>query len=140
MVFILFTSAPSASAASSGSQSRPQSTLITFQPAPRKIRLQLLDDLAVAADRAVELLQVAVDHPGEVVQLLAGGDADRAERLRLAHLTVAQERPDALVGGVLDAAVVQVAVEPRLVDRVDAVRPIETVGNSQKSGISRGCG
>ncbi len=35
--------------------------------------LQLLDDLAVAADRAVEALQVAVDHEGQVVEALAGG-------------------------------------------------------------------
>ena len=85
-----------------------------------EVGLQLLDDLAVAGDRAVELLQVAVDDPGEVVELLAGGDPDRAERLGLGHLAVAEERPDALVAGVLDAAVLQVAVEPRLVDRVDA--------------------
>ena len=45
--------------------------------------------------------------------------ADRAERLRLVHLAVAEERPHVLVGGVLDAAVVQVAVEPGLVDRVE---------------------
>ena len=62
-----------------------------------EVRLELLDDLAVAAHRAVELLQVAVDHPGEVVELLAGGDADRAERLGLAHLAVAEERPDVLL-------------------------------------------
>ena len=36
VVFMRFTRAPSASAASSGSQSRPQMTLMTFQPAPRK--------------------------------------------------------------------------------------------------------
>ena len=82
-------------------------------------RLELLDDLAVAADRSVELLQVAVDDEREVVELLAGGQPDRAERLRLAHLAVAEERPDVLLRGVLDAAVVQVAVEARLVDRVD---------------------
>ena len=45
--------------------------------------------------------------------------ADRAERLGLAHLAVAEEGPDVLLAGVLDAAVVQVAVEPRLVDRVE---------------------
>ena len=88
-------------------------------PGAAEVRLELLDDLAVAGDRAVELLQVAVDDPGEVVQLLAGGDPDGAERLRLGHLAVAEERPHVLVGGVLDAAVLQVAVEPRLVDRVD---------------------
>ena len=70
-------------------------------------RLELLDDLAVAAHRAVELLQVAVDDEGEVVELLARGEADRAERLGLAHLAVAEERPHVLVAGVLDAAVVR---------------------------------
>src|SRR4029453_16731400 len=34
-------------------------------------RLQLLDDLAVAAHRAVETLQVAVDYEDQVVELLA---------------------------------------------------------------------
>ncbi len=58
-------------------------------------RLELLDDLAVAADRAVEPLQVAVDDEGQVVQPLAGGDMQRAERLRLVRLAVAQEGPDA---------------------------------------------
>ncbi len=82
-------------------------------------RLQLLDDLAVAAHRTVELLEVAVDDEGQVVELLAGRHADRAERLGLAHLAVAEERPHLLLAGVLDPAVVQVAVEPRLVDRVE---------------------
>src|SRR6185437_14167527 len=73
-------------------------------------RLQLLDDLAVTADRAVQALQIAVDDERQVVQLLAGGEADRAERFDLVHLTVAEERPYVLVAGVLDTAVVQVAV------------------------------
>jgi hypothetical protein len=51
---------------------------MTFQPGAAEERLQLLDHLAVAAHRAVQALQVAVDHAGEVVQLLAGGQADRA--------------------------------------------------------------
>nr|BFE81828.1 hypothetical protein GCM10020093_044290 [Planobispora longispora] len=84
-----------------------------------EVGLQLLDDLSVAADRAVEALQVAVDDEGEVVELLAGGQADRAERLRLVHLAVAQEAPDVAAAGVLHLAVEQVAVEPRLVDRAD---------------------
>ncbi len=83
-----------------------------------EVGLELLDDLAVAADRAVEALQVAVDDEGEVVEPLAGGHVDEAAGLRLVHLAVAQERPDVLVARVLDAACVQVTVEPRLVDRV----------------------
>ena len=56
-------------------------------------RLELLDDLAVAAHGSVEALEVAVDDPGEVVEALAGGEGDRAERLGLVALAVADEAP-----------------------------------------------
>ena len=65
-----------------------------------EVRLELLDDLAVAADRSVEALQVAVDHPDEVVQLLAPGQRGRAHRLGLVHLAVAEEGPHLAAGGV----------------------------------------
>ena len=55
---------------------------------------QFLDDLAVAADRAVEPLQVAVDDEDQVVELFAGGQRDGAQRLGLVALAVAQEGPD----------------------------------------------
>ena len=57
-------------------------------------RFELLDDLAVAADRAVEPLQVAVDDEDQVVELLARREGDGAERFRLVGLAVAEERPD----------------------------------------------
>ena len=82
-----------------------------------ELRLQLLHDLEVGADRAVEPLEVAVDDERQVVQALAGGQRQGGRRLRLVHLAVAEEGPHVGVGGVLDAAVLQVAVEPRLVDR-----------------------
>src|SRR6185295_3476930 len=44
-------------------------------------RFELLDDLAVAADRTVKSLQVAVDDEDQVVELFARGERDRAERL-----------------------------------------------------------
>ena len=88
-----------------------------------EVRLQLLDDLAVAAHRPVELLEVAVHDEGQVVELLARRQADRAQRLGLTHLAVAEERPDVLLAGVLDAAVGEVAVETRLVDRVERGEP-----------------
>ena len=56
-------------------------------------RLQLLDDLAVAPDRTVEALKVAVDDEGEVVQAFAGRQAERGPRLRLVELTVPDETP-----------------------------------------------
>ena len=45
--------------------------------------LELLDDLAVAANRTIEPLQVAVDDEDQVVELLARGQRDRAERSRV---------------------------------------------------------
>src|SRR5262249_19599291 len=75
------------------------------------------NDLAVAAHRAVEALQVAVHDEGEVVEPFAGGDVERAERLRLVALAVAEEAPYTLRAGVADAAPLQVAVGARLVDR-----------------------
>ena len=56
--------------------------------------LELLDDLAVAAHRPVEALQVAVDDEDQVVELLPARERDRAERFRLVHLAVAAEHPD----------------------------------------------
>ena len=95
-------------------------------------RLELLDDLAVAAHRAVEPLQVAVDDEGQVVETLARRDVERAERLGLVGLAVAEERPDARARGVEQAAVLEVAVEAGLVDRADRAR-----GPSRPSGTPR---
>src|SRR3712207_8353317 len=51
-------------------------------PRAAEDRLELLDDLPVAAHGAVEALQVAVDDEDEVVELLAARHRDRAQRLR----------------------------------------------------------
>ena len=59
------------------------------------------------------------------------------------HLTVAKERPDVLIGGVLDAAVVQVVVEPGLVDRVERAeahrhrREFPEVGHQARVRVGR---
>jgi hypothetical protein len=82
-----------------------------------EVRLELLDDLAVAADRSVEALQVAVDDEDQVVEVLATGERDRAHRLRLVHLAVAHEGPDLAPARVGDVAPLEVLHEPRLVDR-----------------------
>jgi hypothetical protein len=86
---------------------------------PAEDALELLDDLAVAAHRAVELLQVAVDDEGQVVEPLAGRHGEGTERFGLGGLAVPAEEPHVLVGGVLEPAVLEVAVETRLVDRVE---------------------
>ena len=79
-------------------------------------RFELGDDLAVAADGAVEALQVAVDHEDQVVEPLARGQRDRAQRLRLVRLPVAEEDPYLRVRRLLEPAIDQVAHEARLVD------------------------
>src|SRR5450759_1103943 len=83
---------------------------------PAEGRLQLLDDLAVAADRPVEPLEVAVDDEGQVVEAFARSEAERAERLRLIGLAVAEESPDPGLGGVKLASVLEITVEVGLVD------------------------
>lgn len=90
---------------------------MTFQLGAAELGLQLLDHAEVGADRTVEALQVAVDDEGQVVELLAGGQGQGGGRLGLVHLAVAEEGPDVRARGVLDAPVLQVAVEARLVDR-----------------------
>ena len=79
--------------------------------------LQLLDDLAVAAHRPVQPLQVAVDHEHQIVELLAPAQRDRPQALGLVALAVAQERPDLAALGLGQAAAVQILEEARLVDR-----------------------
>ena len=77
---------------------------------------EFLDDLAVAAHRSVEALEVAVDDEGQVVEALLGGELEHSAGFGFVHFAVADEGPGVLLGGVLDAVHVQVAVEPRLVD------------------------
>ncbi len=83
---------------------------------------QLLNDLAVAAHRAVEALQVAVDHPDQVVEPLARSQSERAESFGLVSFAVADEGPDLARGDGNDAAIFQVAHETRLVDGIDGAQ------------------
>src|SRR5262249_11847133 len=99
---------------------------------------QLLDDLAVAADGAVEPLQVAVDYPDEVFQPLARRQRDGPERFRLVGLAVADEAPDFLLGRVAQAAVLQVAVEASLVDAHDRAEPHGDGGELPETGHEPG--
>ena len=119
-------------------------TLMTFQPAPRNAAFELLDDLAVAAHRAVEPLEVAVDDEDQVVELLARRQRDRAERLGLVGLAVAEKRPDLGVRlRLLEAAILEVAHEARLVDRHDRAeahrhgRELPEVGHQPRMRIRR---
>ena len=79
---------------------------------------EFLDDLAVAADRAVEALQIAVDHEDQVVEAFAPGQRNRAERLRFVGFAVADEAPDLAVTRLDQATVLEVLHELGLVNRL----------------------
>ncbi len=108
-----------------------------------KIGFQFLDDLAVAAHRAVEALQVAVDDENQVVQALASGHADGTHRFRLVHLAVAHEGPYLAAIGRDQAAMLQVLHEARLIDslqRAEAHRhggELPEVGHQPRVRIAR---
>ena len=79
---------------------------------------EFVDDALVAAHRAVEPLQVAVDDEDQVVELFARAEGDGAEGVDFIGFAVADEGPDLAVGLLDQAAVFEVAHEARLVDRV----------------------
>ncbi len=85
--------------------------------------LQLLDDLAVATHRAIEALQVAVDDEDQVVQPFARRQPDRAQAFGLVHFAVAAKGPDLALGGVGNAARMQILEKTRLVDRHQGPQP-----------------
>src|SRR5207302_6409831 len=88
-------------------------------PGAAERSLELLNDLAVAAHRTVEALQVAIDNEDQVIELLAGRQRDRAERFGFVGLAVAEKRPHLRIGLRLEAAILEIANETRLVDRHD---------------------
>src|ERR1039458_6930094 len=86
-------------------------------------RLQFLDDLAIAAYGTVETLEIAVDHPNQVVESLARGQSQRAERFGFIALAVANEAPHLRLLSLNQAARSQVPIEPRLINRHDRTEP-----------------
>ena len=102
--FMRSTSTPSTSRASRSSHSRAQITLMTFQPAPRKtdssswMILPLPRTGPSSRCRLQLTTKVRLSRPSR-----AAMDSEPS-RLGLVGLAVAEERPDAVVRGVLDAA------------------------------------
>ena len=121
---ITLTSRPSVSAASSGSQRVPQIDLDHVPAGAAEVGLELLDDLAVAANRAVEPLQVAVDDPDQVVELLAAGErrSRPSSRARPSRRRRGTPTPCARRSRRSPRAC-EVLHEPRLVDRGDRADP-----------------
>jgi hypothetical protein len=86
---------------------------------PDEEPFELLHDRAVAAHRAIQALQVAVDHEDQVVETLARRKRKARERFGLVHLAVADERPHLAAFCREEPAVLEVSHEARSVDRVD---------------------
>src|SRR6185369_17914498 len=68
-------------------------------------RFEFLNDLAVAAHRTVEALQIAVDHEDQVVELFARWQRDRPERFGFVGLAIAEERPHLALPGLFQSAI-----------------------------------
>src|SRR6202167_1548325 len=101
---------------------------------------QFLDDLAIAADGAVEALQIAIDYKDEVVETFARSQSDGTERFGLIHLAVAEEGPDFAAGGLLQSAGLQITHEARLVDSLNGAEAHGNGGELPKVGHQPGMG
>src|SRR5713101_10096350 len=81
--------------------------------------LEFLNDLAVAADGAVQPLQVAVHDEDQIVESLARCERDGAERFGLVHLAVTQKRPNPAAGRSLQPAVLEIPDKARMINRLN---------------------
>ncbi len=82
-------------------------------------RFEFLNDAAVAAHRAVQALQIAVDHEDQVVQFLARSERQGAQRFGFVALAIAQKGPYFAIGLGNQSPVLEITHEARLVDRGD---------------------
>src|ERR1700683_321507 len=104
---------------------------------------KFLNDLSIAANRAIETLQVAVDHEDEVVEFFARGKRDGAERFGLIHFAIAEERPDFAARGLLETAIFQILDKTRVINRLDGAgahgdsRELPELGHEPGMGIGR---
>ena len=80
-------------------------------------RFEFLNDLAIAAHRPVEPLQIAIDDENEIVEFFAHRHGERPHRLGFIHFPIAQKSPDLAIGGRDNAAMLQVAQKSRLKNR-----------------------
>src|SRR5262249_36626537 len=82
-----------------------------------KNRFELLNNVAVTANRTVEPLQVAVDDEDQIVELFARGKRDRSQRFRFVCFSVADEGPDFCITLFLECPILEVTTKARLIDR-----------------------
>ena len=113
------TSRPCLSFSSSGSQLSPQMTLITFQPAPRKMPSSSWMILPLPRTGPSSRCKLQLMTKIRLSQLFAAGQRDGPQRFGLVGFAVAQEGPDVRPLASLDAPIVQILIEPGLVDGHD---------------------
>ena len=77
------------------------------------------DHFAIAAHRAIQALQIAVNNEDQIVEFLARGNRNGTGRFRLVHFAIAQKRPYFARGGFNHFAVFEVPHELRLVNGID---------------------
>src|SRR5882724_400249 len=105
--------------------------------------LEFLNDLAVAADGAVEPLQVAVHNENQIVEPLARGERDGAKRFGLVHHTVTQKRPDPAACRSLQPAVLEILDKARVINRLNRAqahrdcRKLPEVGHQPRVRVRR---
>ena len=95
---------------------------------------QFVNDAAITANWPIQALQIAIDHPYQVVQFFAGGKRQCAHALGLIHFTVAKHAPDFALTAVQQLAVREVAHEPGVVDGADGAQPHRACGELPKIG------
>ena len=101
---------------------------------------QFLDDLSVTAHRTIESLEVAVDNKGQVIEVVVGCELECAAAFHFVHFAIAQERPDVLLAGVLDSAIVHIAVELSLINGINRAKAHRHRGELPKVGHQAGVG
>ena len=123
VVFILLSSTPSTSRASSSSQREPHMTLMTFQPAPRNTASSSWMILPLPRTGPSRRCRLALTTKTRL------SSCSRPARLKApsvsgsSHLAVAHEAPHPRAARIGDAAVVQVPVEMSLVNGVERPDP-----------------
>ncbi len=84
---------------------------------------QLLDNLAIASDRAIQSLQITIDNKNQVIQLLSTCQCNRTLGLRLIHFTIASKAPDFSRTTTSEASIVQILHDVCLVDCLQWAQP-----------------
>ncbi len=124
----------------------PQTAPDDFHDVPTRTAehaFQLLNDLAVTANRTIQTLQVAVDDKAEVIELLATCQRDGAERFRLIALAVTHEAPDLAVAVLNQSAALLVFHDMSLINGLNRTqshadgRELPVVGHQPGVGIRR---